>query len=293
MSRREAEEDQQQAGGVDRQDLEREERQQQAEAADDAGSDGARVPELHGQAEHAEREQQVGDLRMRDGAEEPLPPRHLDALHFGVRRCRSVTVRPSKRRIVRPSSCRSRSSTSAATKSMSGGVAVERFAVGERAAFSHGLGGERRRCGRAPRASERAYAAASDATFSAIVSSICCAGARHRVRGADVRARRHHGDVGGERDDEAGGRGARAGRADEDDDRRARGDHARDDRARRVEQAAGRAQDEDDDVGARRVRLVDDAVQVLGGDGMDDAVELGDQRQRTFGDLRGRDGGRR
>ena len=48
-----AEEDQQQPDVVDRQDLEREERQQQAHAADDARQDRAGAPQLDGQPERA------------------------------------------------------------------------------------------------------------------------------------------------------------------------------------------------------------------------------------------------
>ena len=60
-------------------------------AAGDARQDGARIPELDRQAEHAERHQQVGDLRVCDRAEEPLPARHLDAACLDVRRVDDVT----------------------------------------------------------------------------------------------------------------------------------------------------------------------------------------------------------
>ena len=35
-------------------------------------------PELHRQAERPEHQQEVGDLRVRQGAERPLGPRHRD-----------------------------------------------------------------------------------------------------------------------------------------------------------------------------------------------------------------------
>ena len=57
---------------------------------------------------------------------------------------------------------------------------------------------------------------------------------------------------------EAGRRGACAGRADEHRDRRARRDHARHDGPGRVEQPTRRAEDEDDEVRAGRVGLIDD-----------------------------------
>ena len=59
------------------------------------------------------------------------------------------------------------------------------------------------------------------------------------MRRADVRRRRHRRDVGRERDQEAGGGRACTARRDEDHDRRAGGDHARDDRARRFDRPPG------------------------------------------------------
>ena len=53
--------------------------------------------------------------------------------------------------------------------------------------------------------------------------------------------------------------------------------------ARRVEQAPGRPQDDDDDVGAGGVRRVDDVVRYSAADGMDDAVELGDDGEGLVG----------
>src|SRR4029079_7787662 len=75
-----AERNQQQARHVDRQHLKGEEREQQADTAGDARQRGSRIPELDGEAEQTQREEQVGDLRMRERAEEALPPRHLDRL---------------------------------------------------------------------------------------------------------------------------------------------------------------------------------------------------------------------
>ena len=103
------------------------------------------------------------------------------------------------------------------------------------------------------------------------------------MRGSDVRARRHDGDIGGDRQNEARRGRAGSGRPDEDNDGRARLDQSRDDVTGRVEQASGRAQDDDDDVGAGRVRLRDRLIEVLGGNGMDDAVEFGDDGEGLLG----------
>ena len=81
------------------------------------------------------------------------------------------------------------------------------------------------------------------------------------MRGSDVRARRHDGDIGGDRQNEARRRRAGSGRPDEDNDGRTRLDQSRDDVTGRVEQASWRAQDDDDDVGAGRVRLRDRLIE--------------------------------
>ena len=49
---------------------------EKADAARDARQDGAGRPELHRQAERPEHQQEVGDLRVCQGAERPLGPRH-------------------------------------------------------------------------------------------------------------------------------------------------------------------------------------------------------------------------
>ena len=90
--------------------------------AGDAGQIDSRIPELDGQAERAERQQQVGDLRMRDRAQHLLRPGHVDVRAWRLPVCKSCS-RPSNRRIVRPSSFRSKSGTSVAITSMSGGAA--------------------------------------------------------------------------------------------------------------------------------------------------------------------------
>ena len=59
----------------------------------------------------------------------------------------------------------------------------------------------------------------SDAIFFAITSSTFSPLPGDRMRGADVGAGRHGGDVGGDGDQEAGGRGAVPGRPDEHRDR--------------------------------------------------------------------------
>ena len=48
------------------------------------GKARARIPELDGEPEQTQREEQIGDLRVRERAEEALPPRHLDRLAPGA-----------------------------------------------------------------------------------------------------------------------------------------------------------------------------------------------------------------
>ena len=80
------------------------------------------------------------------------------------------------------------------------------------------------------------------------------AAAGHGMRRADMRAGRHRGDVGRDRDDEAGRRRTRAGRRHVHRNRRLRRNHLRDDVARRVDEAAGRAQRKHDERRAARRR---------------------------------------
>ena len=104
-----------------------------------------------------------------------------------------------------------------------------------------------------------------------------------RMRGADVRPGRHGRNVGRDRDQEAGRRGAVARWADENRDRGLRADDGVVDVAGRIDQAARRAQREDDERGAGRVRLRDRLADVFSGDGMDDPVDFGgvDRRRRA------------
>ncbi len=194
---------------------------------------------------------------------------------------RTLTVLPSNRRTVRPSSCPQQIGHVLCDEIDQGRRGAERFGIRERAALHHRFGGKsdiplarfsqrshiRRHILRRLRGHGR-------------ISRLSCAG--HRVCRSDVRARRHDGDVGGDGEDESRRRRAGAGRPDEHDDRCARRDHSRDDVAGRVEQPARRSQGDHDDIGVRGVRLRDRLVDVLGGDGMDDAVQFGDDRRGAF-----------
>ena len=146
--------------------------------------------------------------------------------------------------MVRPSSWRSRSSTSPATKSMSGGVDASasrsvnaRLSVTASAA-SPGCGRVNwRGCARTPQRPTRPSPSSSPSSG--------CRRRRYQVGRADMRAVRHHRDVSRKDDDEAGGGRARARRVRRRRYRRACHDDARHDRARGLEQAA-RSPDHDD-----------------------------------------------
>ena len=96
-----------------------------------------------------------------------------------------------------------------------------------------------------------------------------------RMGGADVRARRHGRDIGGDGEDEAGGRRARAGWCDEDRHRRSRDDHPGHDRPRGIDQPTRCAQREDHEARPCGVRAVDHVNHVVRRDGVDDAVDDG------------------
>ena len=160
-------------------------------------------------------------------------------------------------------------------------VGVQRFIRRERAALEHGFIGERHVAAARLRQRSRIGRHIRRGLLRHRLVDLL-AGAGDRVRGADVRGGRHHRDVGCERDQEAGGSGASRGRADEDDDRRARGDQTRDDGARRFEQAARSFERNDQRGGAVRIRGVDGVEDEFGADGMDDVVDRRhvDERRR-------------
>ena len=100
------------------------------------------------------------------------------------------------------------------------------------------------------------------------------------MRGADVGAGCHHGEVGRDHEDEACRGGTRARRSDEDDDRGPSRDDPADNGSSGVEEAAGGAKREDDDRRACRVRAIDHLPHELGGDRMDDAIHLRHHHER-------------
>ena len=125
---------------------------------------------------------------------------------------RRTVAEPSNRRTERPSSLRSRSERSGATRSMSGGDARQRLLLGEGAAVVHGLLGE----------VDVALAAARERpdvggdVFRGLSRRHLVdllAARRDRMSCADVRSRCHRRDIGRDRQDEACGGGTRAGRA--------------------------------------------------------------------------------
>ena len=103
---------------------------------------------------------------------------------------------------------------------------------------------------------------------------------RDRGRGADVRLRRHRGDVGGHRDHRAGGVGARAGRRDVQDHRNRRSEEALDDPAHRGGEPSRRVEDDDDRVELLVLGTIDRVLDVLLRDGVDVVVEMNGENLR-------------
>ncbi len=274
MQQRQTKHDQEHAGRVDWQDLQREKREQQTDAAGDARGDGSRIPEFHGQTEDPQGQKNVGDLRMCDGAQEALPPAHLHSLNDCVGRADRdrPAVEPSHGAAVEFSQQLGDVPGNEIDQRRRG---AQGFAIGERAALHHGLGRESDvplpRFGQGPR--ERRDVLGRLRRGHGVGGRPA---ARDRVCRSDVRTRRHHRHIGRDGQDEPRRRRAGAGRTDKDDDRCARRDHARDDVAGRVEQASRRAQDDHDHLGARGLGRGDRLVHVLGGDRVNDGVQLGD-----------------
>lgn len=99
----------------------------------------------------------------------------------------------------------------------------------------------------------------------------------------DVRARRHRGHIGGDREDEPGGSGARPRRCDEYGHGRPGRDQPGDDRARGIHEPARRPQREDDQRRPGEIRAFQRGNHVLRGDGVDDAVNLRGEDNRAGG----------
>ena len=259
------------------------EREQQAYRADDARHRGAGVPELDGQAQAPEAEKEHGDLRMRDGAEQPLPPRHLDGPNLGVRRPDHLDAAVPAAHL-------------AAVELLEQVVEVRRDQVDERRVGVQGLAfGERQTLGDCllgqlhvalPLARDRPRVG-RDVGGRLLRRGLVHlgAGAGDRMRGADVRAGRHRRHVRRDGYEEPGRRGAGAARTDVDHHRGVRLDDPRIDLARGVDQPARRPQHHDHQVRARAIRLVEGLGDVLGGHRMDERLDLRRVDDRTPGPL--------
>ena len=288
---RQAERDQQQPRGIHRQNLKGKKRQQEAQTARNAGKDGAGVPQFDGQSDHAERQQQVGDLGMGDGAEKSLTTRHLDLPQRdipGADGGRSA-VESRDRAAIEPAQQVADIWRDQIDQGRNG---AEGFSIREGPALDDGLLGEHHvATARFDQRSHIGGCVGRRLFRGRLVHRLSAT--RHRMGGADVRARRHRRDIGGHRQHEPGRGRTRTRRADEHHHRRARRDHARDDRPGRVEQATGCAQDDDDEIGAGGIGEIDDAGEILGRDWMDDAVQFGDVSDRLASLIgRGRPRGR-
>ena len=124
-----AEEDQEQPRVVDRQALEGEERQDQRDAADDAGQDHAGVRQLEEEPEHAEHHEHVGHVGVGDHVQEAVAEADLDRPDR-QRPSWRASPGPSAVLIVRPSIFSSRSGTESATRSIT--FSFSGLALGDR-----------------------------------------------------------------------------------------------------------------------------------------------------------------
>ena len=273
------EEHEQQSSHVNGQDLEREDGQQQAHAAGDTWQHEPGIPELDDQAQHAQAEQQVGELRVGDRAQHALAPRGLDAFDAGPRRTHGdgasveATHRPAVELPKQVVDILGRQ----VDERRDG---VERFALSERPTFGHRLG---RQGGVAlPSLSEgpRVSSGIGCGLLCHRVAAGLLPTRRNRMRGTDVGTGRHRGHVGGQGDEESCRGGPGPGRRDEDDHGHRRREHARHDRPGRVEQSTRGSQHQHCGLGVRAGGAREQVVDELRGDRMDDAVVLGDDDAR-------------
>ena len=175
--------DQDQAGPVDRQHVEAEEGDRQAEDPERRREDQPGVPELDHEAEHAEREHQRDQVRVDQEVEQPPPEAHLHRRRSRRPPCagRSPSGSSSGRRsgsAARADSARRRRSRSSAAPSRAGRFDATRTACAAQTAF--------RPCDAASATSD---AAASLTTLRRRSLWMFVAAEVDRRRGADVRLR--------------------------------------------------------------------------------------------------------
>ena len=209
---------------------------------------------------------------MGDGAQDLLCPRHLDRAPFGAERPKrhAAAVEPANRSTIE---------LLQQIRQIHGDdvderrVSCRRFLFGIGPAFGHGLLDERD----VPFAlrGQRARIPGDVGRHllgHRVVDLLTIA--RNRMRGADVRSRRHRRDVSGNRDEEPGRGSAASGRRHEYGYRRLRLDDRGVDVTRRVDEAARRPEHDDEEVRLGGVGLRYRAADVRGRDGMDDAVDF-------------------
>ena len=271
------EQDQQQARDVERQAAEADEGEDDRQSAQDAG-DEVRVLELEQEPVEADREQDEGDVRVGQQMEELLERVHPQRSRgrVGDRERLWLAVHGH------------------------GPTIGEREDVGERAGDPVDRAdlerlGRRRRAGIAdgllgpvgvPTARLRDRSDAGDRIVEDLLAEVALdvlTLATHRRRRADVRARSHHGDVTGQRDERprAGGTGARW--RDPHDRRQWRLEQRRHDALGGVQAAARRVQLDHHSRCAVALRLGDALGEVAGHDVVDDAVRGQDHDARTAG----------
>ena len=108
--------------------------------------------------------------------------------------------------------------------------------------------------------------------------------------GADVGGRRHGRDVSGHRDEDPGGRGARAGGCDVDDHRQLGVEHPLHDPAHRALEPTGRVELDDERLAALGLGPIDGQLDQPHGDGIDHPVDVDERHGRGLGRHRsGRD----
>ena len=134
------------------------------------GRTAARVPQFHRQTEDAERQQQIRNLRVGDCAEEPLPPRHVDRPQIRLARLqhRRPAIEPLDGAAVELSQQIVHVRCDHVDERRRG---ARRLRVGEGTTLQDRLLGEGDVSRRAS-ASDRTYAAVSEAAFLDTVSSI-------------------------------------------------------------------------------------------------------------------------
>ena len=263
--------DEEEAHVVDGEDLEREDGQEQGDPAQDARQDGSGIREFEIEAEEAYHQQDIGEIGVGDGQQEPLPEAHRD-LDDGL-------AREDERRLpaaepLEDLPVEGGKEVPVAFRDEVDEPPVQGLFLGVGQALAdrvlgHGdvpaaLGGQGLDVG---------GRVVRDLVFHRLVHGLAGDRDPHRVGRPGAGSRGHGEDVAGDPDEEPGRSRPRPAGTDMDGDGDLGVDDGLDDLAHRAVEPSRRVEADDEKAGADPFRVADGADDIFGGDGVDGRVD--------------------